>query len=98
MWGTLWRVSVELSNTADKQLAKVPGHIVKKFALWVDLVTVEGLAAARAIPGYRDHGLKGEWKGYRAIRLSEAYRAIYQARQTGTIHAVYVEEVNKHDY
>ena len=74
------------------------GHIVKKFALWVDLVTVEGLAAARAIPGYRDHGLKGEWKGYRAIRLSEAYRAIYQERQTGTIHAVYVEEVNKHDY
>ena len=89
---------VELSNTAEKQLAKVPGHIVKKFALWVDLVTVEGLAAARTIPGYRDHGLKGEWKGYRAIRLSEAYRAIYQERQTGTIHAVYVEEVNKHDY
>ena len=89
---------VELSNTAEKQLAKVPGYIVKKFALWVDLVTVEGLAAARAIPRYRDHGLKGEWKGCRAIRLSAAYRAIYQERQTGTIHAVYVEEVNKHDY
>ena len=98
MWGTHWRVRVELSKTAEKQLAKVPGHIVKKFALWVDLVTVEGLAAARAIPGYRDHGLKGEWKGYRAIRLSEAYRAIYQERQTGTVEAVYVEEVNKHDY
>jgi hypothetical protein len=53
-------VRVELSSTAEKQLAKTPGHIVKKFALWVDLVTVEGLAAARAIPGYRDHGLKGE--------------------------------------
>jgi hypothetical protein len=39
-------VRVELSNTAEKQLAKVPGYIVKKFALWVDLVTVEGLAAA----------------------------------------------------
>ena len=89
---------VELSDTAGKQLAKVPGHIVKKFALWVDLVTVEGLAAARAIPGYRDHGLKGEWKGYRAIRLSAAYRAIYQERHAGTIHLVYVEEVNKHDY
>ena len=96
--GTIWRVRVELSNTAEKQLAKVPGHIVKKFALWVDLVTVEGLAAARPIPGYRDHGLKGEWKGYRAIRLSDAYRAIYQEQQTGTVHAVYVEEVNKHDY
>ena len=98
MWGTFGCVRVELSNTAEKQLVKIPGHIVKKFALWVDLVMVEGLAAARAIPGYRDHGLKGQWKGYRAIRLSDAYRAIYQERQDGTVRAVYVEEVNKHDY
>ena len=96
--GTLRCVHVELSSTAEKQLAKIPGHIVKKFALWVDLVSVEGLAAARAIPGYRDHALKGEWKGCRAIRLSAAYRAIYQERQAGTIHLVHVEEVNKHDY
>lgn len=89
---------VEISSTAEKQLTKVPGHIIRKFALWVDLVSVEGLAAARAIPGYRDHSLKGEWIGYRAIRLSAAYRAIYQERQTGTIRLVYVEEVNKHDY
>ncbi|MCU0241789.1 MAG: type II toxin-antitoxin system mRNA interferase toxin, RelE/StbE family [Vicinamibacteria bacterium] len=59
---------------------------------------MEGLAAARAIPGFRDHGLKGEWKGYRAIRLSVAYRAIYQERQAGAIHLVWVEEVNKHAY
>jgi addiction module RelE/StbE family toxin len=91
-------VRVELSSLAEKQLAKIPDHIVKKFALWVDLVSVEGLAAARAVPGYRDHVLKGQWKGYRAIRLSAAYRAIYEERQTGTIHLVYVEEVNKHDY
>jgi addiction module RelE/StbE family toxin len=91
-------VRVELSSTVQKQLAKIPGHIVTKFALWVDLVSGEGLAAARAIPGYRDHVLKGQWKGYRAIRLSAAYRAIYQERQAGSIHLVYVEEVNKHDY
>jgi toxin HigB-1 len=91
-------VRVELSSTAEKQLAKIPGHIVRKFALWVDLVSVEGLATARAVPGFRDHGLKGEWQGYRAIRLSAAYRAIYQERRAGEIHLVYVEEVNKHDY
>lgn len=89
---------VDLSATAEKQLRRVPAHIVKKFALRVDLVTAEGLASARAIPGYRDHGLKGEWKGYRAIRLSDAYRAIYQERVDGTVETVYVEEVNKHDY
>jgi hypothetical protein len=37
-------------------------------------------------------------EGYRAIRLSAAYRAIYQERRAGAIHLVYVEEVNKHDY
>jgi toxin HigB-1 len=91
-------VRVDLSATAEKQLRKVPAHIVKKFAVWVDLVTAEGLAAARAIPGYRDHGLKGDWKGYRAIRLSDAYRAIYQERVDATVETVYVEEINKHDY
>ncbi len=88
---------VDLSPKAEKQLRKISAHIVKKFAVWVDLVTVEGLGAARAIPGFRDHGLKGDWKGFRAIRLSEAYRAIYQERDDGTVHAVHVEEVNKHD-
>jgi addiction module RelE/StbE family toxin len=97
-WGTIGDMHVELSITAEKQLAKMPEHIVKKFALRVDLVSVQGLAGARAIPGYQDHILKGEWKGYRAIRLSAAYRAIYQERQAGTIQRVYVEEVNKHDY
>ena len=53
---------VELSGLAEKQLAKIPLHIVKKFALWVDLVSVEGFGAARAIPGYRDHLLKGDGK------------------------------------
>jgi toxin HigB-1 len=91
-------VRVDLSRKAEKQLAEVPSHIVRKFAIWVDLVSVEGLDAAKAIPGFRDHGLKGEWKGYRAIRLNDAYRAIYQERKDGTVCTVYVEEVNKHDY
>ena len=54
---------VELSSTAEKQLAKIPGHIVRKFALWVDLVSAEGLAAARAVPGFRDHGLRVNGRG-----------------------------------
>jgi toxin HigB-1 len=91
-------VKVELSRTARKQLVKVPDHIVRKFALWVDLVRVEGLESARAVPGFRDHPLKGQWQGYRAVRLSDAYRAIYIIHSDGLVEAVYVEEVNKHDY
>jgi toxin HigB-1 len=56
------------------------------------------LEAARAVPGYRDHGLKGTWQGYRAVRLSDAYRAIYIVQTDGSVEAVHVEEVNKHDY
>ena len=64
----------------------------------MDLVRFEGLDAARAVPGFRDHALKGTWQGYRAVRLSDAYRAIYILRSDGSVETVYVEEVNKHDY
>jgi toxin HigB-1 len=91
-------VDVDLSPQARRQIIKVPVYIARKFALWVDLVRVDGLAAARAIPGFRDHVLKGTWQGYRAIRLSDSYRAIYIVRRDGSIETVWVEEVNKHDY
>ena len=91
-------MKVELSTVARKQLVQLPEHIVRKFALWTDLVEFEGLAAARAIPGFRDHALKGDWKGHRAVRLNNAYRAIYIVRKDGSVATVYVEEVNKHDY
>jgi proteic killer suppression protein len=91
-------VEVRLSHTAQKQLTKVPPHILRKFALWVDLVRFEGLEAARAVRGFRDHALKGKWAGYHAVRLNDAYRAIYIVRAQGRVEALLVEEVNKHDY
>ena len=89
---------LELSRKAKKQLAKVPEHIVRKFAVWADLVRVDGIEVARAVPGFRDHALKGTWQGYRAIRLSDAYRAIYIIRGADLMETVLVEEVNKHEY
>ncbi len=91
-------MEVLLSSTAQKQLTKVPPHILRKFALWVDLVRFEGLEAARAVRGFRDHALKGTWAGYHAVRLNDAYRAIYIVRAQGRVETVLVEEVNKHDY
>jgi mRNA-degrading endonuclease YafQ of YafQ-DinJ toxin-antitoxin module len=55
----------------------------------VDLVRVEGLEETRVVPGFRDHALKGQWQGYRAI---------YTVCAGGVVETVYVEEVNKHDY
>ncbi len=91
-------MDVELASKVRKQLTKVPVHIAKKFALWVDLVRLDGLDVARAIPGFRITPSRGEWQGYRAIRLSDAYRTIYILRDRNSVETVCVEEVNKHDY
>jgi proteic killer suppression protein len=47
----------------------------------------------RKVPGYHDEPLKGE----RSIRLTRAYRAIYEIKQD-TARFVSVEEVSKHEY
>jgi mRNA-degrading endonuclease YafQ of YafQ-DinJ toxin-antitoxin module len=85
-------VNVELSTTAQQQLRKtgLPSGLTSS--------RFKGLQAARAIPGYRDHALKGQWLGYRAVRLNDAYRVISIERKRGVIETVLIEEVNKHDY
>jgi hypothetical protein len=37
-------------------------------------------------------------RGYRAVRLNDAYRAIYILRKDGSVETVHVEQVTKHDY
>ena len=88
---------VEISALAKKQLKKVPGHIVVKLMSWVDSVANEGLEETRKIKGYHDEPLKGERKGQRSIRLSLAYRAIYEVRKS-KVEFVQILEVSKHDY
>ena len=50
---------------------------------WVGSVQAVGLEATRKTPGYHDEPLKGEWGGYRSIRLSLSYRAIYSVQDDG---------------
>jgi proteic killer suppression protein len=49
------------------------------------------------VPGYHDEPLKGDRAGQRSIRLSRAYRAIYEIKED-TVKFLSVEEVNKHKY
>lgn len=72
---------VEISRLAEKQLRKLPRHIVDNLLIWVAAVERGGLEAVRKIPGYRDEPLKGDRAGQRSIRLSRAYRAIYEIEQ-----------------
>jgi proteic killer suppression protein len=87
-----------LSNQVEKNLLRVPKHIVTKLNSWVELVTENGLNYARRIPGYHDEPLKGDRKGQRSIRLSKSCRAIYVICADDKVEFVEVREVNKHEY
>jgi proteic killer suppression protein len=89
---------VIVTERAEKDLRVVPSHIAEKFALWVAAVRLRGLEEVRKVPGYHDEPLRGPRRGQRSIRLSRAYRAIYEVRSDGSVTLVQVEEVNKHDY
>jgi proteic killer suppression protein len=88
---------VEISKPAVKQLRKVPRHILDNLMIWVTAVEHHGLEDVRKVPGYHDEPLKGDRAGQRSIRLSRAYRAIYEIKED-TAKFVSVEEVNNREY
>jgi addiction module RelE/StbE family toxin len=79
----------------DKQLAKAPVQIQKRYEKWKDIVAISGPAGLMLIRGFRDEALRGEWKGYRSSHLNQQYRVIYQTEGDRLI--VYVVEVTLHD-
>jgi proteic killer suppression protein len=93
-----------LSKRAEKELKKVPIHIVRKLDSWIRSVEMGGLEEVHKTSGYHDEPLKGERAGQRPISLSKSYRAIYTVRQDETakrthiVKFVLVEEVTKHEY
>lgn len=90
----MWRI-VE-HRRVEKQLDAVPKDILKRYEKWLDIATISGPPGLRAIKGFHDEALSGEWKGYRSSRLSIQYRVIYHlvaADQT-----FQVVSVTAHDY
>jgi proteic killer suppression protein len=88
---------VEITRLAEKQLRKLPRHIVDNLMIWVAAVEHDGLESVRKVPGYHDEPLRGKRSGQRSIRLSRAYRSIYEIKE-GAARFVSVEEVSKHEY
>lgn len=80
----------------EKDLKKLPQHVVEKFKMWAKTVNEHGIAEARKCKGYHDEPLKGDRKGQRSIRLSKSYRAFYIEEKD--IIRITVIEVNKHEY
>jgi len=58
----------------------VPEEILKRYEKWKANAVISGLPGLRAIKGFRDETLAGEWKGYRSSRLGLQWRVIYRMR------------------
>lgn len=81
-----------------KQLSKIPKDIVRRLQRWILYVETIGLIETRKIPGLHDEPLKGQWKGYRSVRLGKKWRAIYIHKKDGSINIAVIEEVTPHEY
>ncbi|MCE7903185.1 MAG: type II toxin-antitoxin system mRNA interferase toxin, RelE/StbE family [Gammaproteobacteria bacterium PRO9] len=90
----MWRI--EEHRKVEKQLAAVPKDILKRYEKWLDIVTISGPPGLRAIKGFHDEALSGEWKGHRSSRLSIQYRVVY--RVVAAAQLFQVVSVTAHDY
>ena len=92
----MWRI--EESRQADKELSsgRVPVEILKRYEKWKDIAMLSGPQGLRAIRGFRDEALSGDWKGFRSSRLNEQWRVIYQV--VADVLLIQIVRVTPHDY
>ena len=91
----MWRI--EEHRQADRELSsgRVPVEILKRYEKWKDIAMLSGPRGLRAIRGFRDEALSGDWKGHRSSRLNEQWRVIYQVLADALL--VRVVRVTPHD-
>lgn len=91
----MWEI--EEHRRVDKQLSgTVPIEILKRYEKWKDIVRLSGPQGLRAIKGFLDETLTGEWKGCRSSRLGLQWRVIYQIVADRVL--IQVIQVTAHDY
>lgn len=89
---------VTITKKAQKNLSKIPKHILIQFDLWVEIIETDGFKSMQKIKGFRDHSLKGDRKGQRSSSLSRSWRIIYQLDEQTNELIIEVLEVNHHEY
>lgn len=88
---------IEEHRRVDKQLSSsVPIEDLKRYEKWKDIARISGPAGLRAIKGFHDAALSGEWKGHRSSRLGLQWRVIY--RVVANVFLIQVVQVTAHDY
>ena len=91
----MWQI--EEHRRVDKQLSgAVPIEILMRYEKWKDIARMSGPPGLRAIKGFHDEALGGEWKGYRSSRLGIQWRVIY--RVVANVFQIQVVHVTPHDY
>ena len=91
----MWQIDEHRS--LDKQLSRsISIEILKRYEKWKDIARLSGQQGLRAIKGFHDEALAGEWKGYRSSRLGLKWRVIY--RVVANVLQIQVIEVTPHDY
>jgi addiction module RelE/StbE family toxin len=91
----MWQI--EEHRRVDKQLSgSVPIEVLKRYEKWKDIARFSGPQGLRAIKGFRDEALSGEWNGHRSSRLGLQWRVIY--RVVADVLQIQVVQVTAHDY
>jgi addiction module RelE/StbE family toxin len=91
----MWRI--EEHRRVEKQLSDaVPLEVLKRYEKWKDIASLSGPAGLRAIKGFHDEALSGEWKGHRSSRLNLKWRVIYRVAAGALL--IQVIQVTPHDY
>jgi mRNA-degrading endonuclease YafQ of YafQ-DinJ toxin-antitoxin module len=70
--------------------------MLKRYEKWKDIVRMSGPQGLRAIRGFNDESLRGEWQGYRSSRLNIQYGIVYRIERENIL--VQVVQVTPHDY
>jgi addiction module RelE/StbE family toxin len=90
----MWQI--EEHRRVDRQLsAAVPVEILQRYEKWKDIARLSGPQGLRAIKGFHDEALSGDWKGHRSSRLGLQWRVIY--RVVASVIQVQVVQVTAHD-
>jgi len=79
-----------------RRVPRLPVEILKRYEKWKDIVRISGPAGLKAIKGFHDEALRGEWKGHRSSRLGIQHRLIYRVVAQELI--VLVIDITAHDY
>ena len=92
----MWRIEEHPQVDKDLSSGRVPIEILKRYEKWKDIAMLSGPQGLRAIKGFRDEALSGDWKGCRSSCLNEQWRVIYQVVADALL--VQVVRVTPHDY